>query len=216
MLTGAAPADEPVPMESDEQDWSESDSDALESGDDGAARDAKRAKRRAPRKMTERRLHNIALAYLDRYEASEAGFRAVLERRVYKAARAHDEDPATFQSMVDAEVEKAVAAGFIDNKRFAENQVFQQRGRGASARAIQARLKAKGVTDDLIDHALENDERNDDEAAWRYARRRRLGPYRSKDRTEKRERDMAALCRAGFSFSLAARVVDGKREDDDA
>lgn len=208
-------------MESGEQDWAESDSDvpdddALESGDDGAARDAKRAKRRAPRKMTEKRLHNIALAYLNRYEASEAGFRAVLERRIYKAARAHDEDPASFQLMVDAEVEKAVSAGFINNKRFAENQVFQQRGRGASARAIQARLKAKGVADDLIDHALENDERDDEAAAWRYARRRRLGPYRSKDREEKRERDMAALCRAGFSFSLAAKVVDGEREDGDA
>lgn len=208
-------------MESGEQDWAESgtdapDDDALDSGDDSTARDAKRAKRRAPRKMTEKRLRNIALAYLDRYEASEAGFRAVLERRIYKAARAHNEDPASFLPMVDAEVEKAIEAGFIDNKRFAQNQVFQQRGRGASARAIQARLKSKGIADDLIDHALENDDRDDETAAWRYARRRRLGPYRSKDRKEKRERDMAALCRAGFSFSLAAKVVDGEREDDDA
>lgn len=206
-------------MESGEQDWTNlgsdaSDDDALESGDDGSVRDAKRAKRRLPRKMTEKRLHNIALAYLDRYEASEAGFRAVLERRVYKAARAHKQDPASFQPMVDAEVEKAVTAGFINNKRFAENQVYQQRGRGASARAIQARLKAKGVADDLIDHALESDERDDDAAAWRYARRRRLGPYRSKDRAEKRERDMAALCRAGFGFSLAAKVIDGSLEDE--
>lgn len=206
-------------MESGEQDWANlgsdaPDDDALESGDDGSVRDAKRAKRRLPRKMTEKRLHNIALAYLDRYEASEASFRAVLERRVYKAARAHKEDPASFQPMVDAEVEKAVAAGFINNKRFAENQVYQQRGRGASARAIQARLKAKGVADDLIDHALESDERDDDAAAWRYARRRRLGPYRSKERAEKRERDIAALCRAGFGFSLAARVIDGSLEDE--
>lgn len=206
-------------MESGEQDWADPgsdapDDDALESGDDGSVRDAKRAKRRLPRKMTEKRLHNIALAYLDRYEASEAGFRAVLERRVYKAARAHKQDPASFQPMVDAEVEKAVTAGFINNKRFAENQVYQQRGRGASARAIQARLKAKGVADDLIDHALESDERDDDAAAWRYARRRRLGPYRSKERAEKRERDVAALCRAGFGFSLAAKVIDGSLEDE--
>jgi regulatory protein len=66
----------------------------------------------------------------------------------------------------------------------------------------------------LIDHALESDERDDDTAAWRYARRRRLGPYRTKERAEKRERDVAALCRAGFGFSLAAKVIDGSLEDE--
>lgn len=202
-------------MSEQDKHWlDEGDPDALESGDDGSARDAKKAKRRTPRKMTAKRLHNIALAYLDRYEASEAGFRSVLERRIYKAARAHGEDPVIFADMVDDEVRKATDAGFIDNKRFAENQVFQQRGRGASARAIQARLKAKGVGEDLIHHALERDERDDAQAAWRYARRRRLGPYRTRDREERRERDMAALCRAGFSFSLAAHVVDGSGEDE--
>lgn len=178
-----------------------------------AAGRPKREGRRRRRKMTEKRLHAIALAYLDRYEASEAGFRAILERRVAKAARAHDEDPSTYQPMIDAEVEKAVAAGFIDNRRFAENQVHQQRGRGASARAIHARLKAKGLAQDLIDQALTEDERDDEAAAWRYAQRRRLGPFRLKERAERRERDLAALCRAGFAFSLAARIVDGEAED---
>ncbi len=200
-------------MESGDQDWTEVDSDALESGDDGAARDRKRAKRRVPRKMTEKRLHNIALAYLDRYEASEASFRAMLERRVYKAARAHGEDPSDYQAMIDAEVVKAVSAGLINNKRFAENQVFQQRGRGASSRAIQARLKAKGVADELIDYALDRDERDDAAAAWRYAQRRRLGPFRTANRAEKRDRDLAALARAGFGYALATRVIDGEADD---
>lgn len=189
------------------------DPEALDSGDDGSARGASRSKRRKPRKMTEKRLHAIALAYLDRYEASEASFRAMLERRVFKAARAHGEDPATYQTMVDTEVEKARTAGFIDNKRFAENQVFQQRGRGASARAIQARLKAKGVSDKLIEQALASDDRDDDLAAWRYAQRRRLGPFRTSARAAKRDRDLAALSRAGFSFSLASRVIDSEADE---
>lgn len=176
-------------------------------------RSSKERKRRVPRKMTERRLHNIALAYLDRYETSEAGFRAVLERRVFKSAIAHDEDPDTYALMIEDEVKKAMDAGFIDNARFATNQVYQQRGRGASARAIVARLKTKGVEDDLIQRALDGDERDDEAAAERYARRRRLGPHRTRDRVERRERDIAALCRAGFSFGLAARVIDGETDD---
>jgi regulatory protein len=201
-------------MSTQDNHWlDEGDPEALDSGEDGSERSAKKAKRRTPRKMTAKRLHNIALSYLDRYEASEAGFRSMLERRIYKAARAHGEDPESFAPMVDDEVRKAVEAGFINNKRFAENQVFQQRGRGASARAIQARLKAKGVEDDFISQALEHDERDDAVAAWRYARRRRLGPYRLRERAERRERDMAALCRAGFSFSVAASVVDGDADE---
>lgn len=203
-------------MMNSDQDRQEADPDALASGDDGTEQARRRAKSRAPRKMTEKRLHNIAVAYLNRYEASEAGFRAMLERRATKAAWAHGEDPASYRSMIENEVAACIDGGFIDNKRYAENQVHQQRGRGASARAIQARLKAKGVADDLIGHALDADERDDSAAAARYARRRRLGPYRTKDRAEKRERDLAALCRAGFSFSLAAKVVDADCEEDQA
>lgn len=192
---------------------SESDTNWLGDETSPSKRFDKERKRRLPRKMTQRRLHNIALAYLDRYETSEAGFRAVLERRVYKAATAHEEDPSTYASMIEAEVQKALDVGFIDNARFAANQVNQQRSRGASARAIVARLKAKGVDEELIQGALDGDERDDEAAAERYARRRRLGPYRSRDRTERRDRDLAALCRAGFSFGLAARVIDGEAED---
>lgn len=188
-----------------------SDNHASGFGEDGDAAASK--KRRLPKKITERRLHNIALAYLDRYETSEAGFRSMLERRVFKSARVHDEDPESFRPLIEAEVKKAVEAGFINNARFATNQVHQQRGRGASSRAIVARLKAKGVEEALIHDALDEDERDDAAAAKRYARRRRLGPYRLRDRAERRDRDLAALCRAGFSFGLAADIIDGEADD---
>jgi regulatory protein len=47
-------------------------------------------------------------------------------------------------------------------------------------------------------------------AAAAYARRRRLGPYRAKDRDEHRVRDLASMARAGFAFDLARRIVDAK------
>lgn len=184
------------------------DPDALESGDDGGARDQRRKTRRKPRKMTAERLHRIALAYLDRYDASEAHFRGVLERRVVKAARAHDQDPADFAEMINAQVAKMVEAGFINNTRYAGQQVNTLRGRGGSTRMITARLRAKGVEDDAISSALNEAEGNDTLAAERYARRRRLGPYRLNGRAERRDRDLAALCRAGFDYGLAVSIVD--------
>ena len=47
-------------------------------------------------------------------------------------------------------------------------------------------------------------------AAVNFARRRRLGPYASGDRGERRLKDMAALARAGFSSAIARRVVDAE------
>lgn len=46
------------------------------------------------------------------------------------------------------------------------------------------------------------------------ARRRRLGPFRRTGREEHREKDMAALGRAGFGYQIARKVVDA--EDPDA
>ena len=48
------------------------------------------------------------------------------------------------------------------------------------------------------------------DAACNYARRRRLGPWRSAGRAERRERDLAALARQGFGYELALRVIDAE------
>ncbi|MEM1286263.1 MAG: RecX family transcriptional regulator [Pseudomonadota bacterium] len=168
---------------------------------------------RQPRKVTAERLRRIGLAYLERYEASEAGFRAVLSRRVAKAAKAHEQDPSSFDGLIDEQVAWAKQAGLIDNTRFAANQVRQQRDRGASGRSIEARLRSKGLEASTIQAALADDRRDDASAANRYAERRRLGPYRLRDRAERRDRDVAAMCRAGFSFDLARSVIDDAQED---
>ena len=43
------------------------------------------------------------------------------------------------------------------------------------------------------------------------ARRRRRGPYRDKtQRSEYREKDLAALARAGFNYDTAQKVIDAE------
>ena len=71
---------------------------------------------------------------------------------------------------------------------------------------------------DTIDGALaelveEVDGDTDIAAARAYARRRRLGPWRlSEVRAEHRDKDLAALGRAGFAWEVARAVVDGEEE----
>jgi len=170
--------------------------------------------RKPPRPVTPAYLQRAALAYLERYASSAENLRRVLKRKVDKRCRLRGEDPAAFQEMIDEVVAKSLRTGLIDDTRYAQARVATLRRRGGSARAIQAKLSAKGVDRTTIAAALEGGEEDDEEkAAHAFARRRRLGPYRPGERAPYRDKDLAALARAGFSFDVARQVIDGERED---
>ncbi len=169
-------------------------------------------KARIPRKTTPKTLESAALAYLQRYSTSAGNLRAVLMRRVHRAAYAHDVDPAPGALLVDALITRYQQAGLLDDAAYAEGRVTSLHRRGISRRGIQARLAAKGVSAEDIESALDrlNGEFEDAEfdAARNYARRRRLGPWRAEKRAERRERDLAALARQGYGYALACRIID--------
>jgi regulatory protein len=163
---------------------------------------------RIPRKITPAELETAALGYLERFASSAANLRRVLQRRVQRSAAHWGDDPATFAPMIDALVARYAAAGLIDDHRYAEARVASERRRGRSARAIAQRLAAKGVAGEIVRKVLDEDEGDDETAARAFARRRRLGPFRSAKRAENREKDLAALGRAGFTYEIARKVID--------
>jgi regulatory protein len=169
---------------------------------------------RKPRKVTAASLENAALHYLERYATSAANLRRVLMRRVIKSADAHGTDPAEGQELVDALVDRYRKSGLVDDAAYAEMRAGSLHRQGASARMTRAKLAAKGVADEDIDTALETLAETAAEpdlaAACNYARRRRLGPWRRRDREEHRDRDLAALGRQGFGYELARKVVDAE------
>ncbi len=101
-------------------------------------------------------------------------------------------------------------SGLVDDRRYAVGGVASLRRRGASARLIGAKLSSKGVSRDVAAGAIGNEADAEREAAWALARRRRLGPYRPRERQAFREKDLAAMARAGFGFALAKSVIDGE------
>lgn len=167
-----------------------------------------------PKLPTIERLTRSAVHYLERYSSSENNLRKVLDRRVLKACRHHGLDPADFADMIDTVVRKCTSSGLVDDRSYAETKTASLRRRGGSRRKIEAQLAHKGVDRETIQAALDGGSVSDEEAAIVYARRRRLGPFRKgAERRERRERDLAAMCRAGFSFDIAVRVIDTKDED---
>ena len=171
--------------------------------------------RRPTPPVTAAYLERAALHYLERYSASAEMLRKTLRRRATKRAQARGEEPAAFEEMIDAVVAKAVAGGLVDDARFAAARLATLRRRGASARGASAKLAAKGVPREVVEAAMQaegaqnNPEDAEIEAARAYARRRRLGPHRpAETRQAHRERDLAALARAGFRYDLARDIVD--------
>jgi len=107
----------------------------------------------------------------------------------------------------------------LDDTAYARGRANSLHRSGASRRKIAGMLRQKGVGRDDTDAALaalaDEYEDSDMVAACNYARRRRLGPYRLPEaREERRERDLAALARAGFGYDTARRVVDALSVED--
>jgi regulatory protein len=174
-----------------------------------------RPARKPPRKVTPAYLQRAALAYLERYASSAENLRRVLRRKVDKRCRLRGEDPAEFHDAIDEVVAKSLSSGLIDDARYAEARVATLRRRGGSARAIQAKLSAKGIDRSTIAAALETEDGDEEQAARAFARRRRLGPYRPGERAPYRDKDLAALARAGFRFDVARAIIDGQPEGEE-
>lgn len=175
----------------------------------GAAR-----RRRRPLRATPEALERSALFYLERYDSSSGHLRRLLQRKIDLSARVHGTDPEEGAAAAERLIRRFSELGLLDDARYAREMVRRLRARGTSTAMIRAKLRAKSLPPGLIDAALAGEdagpETKDLQAALRYARRRRLGPFRLEKRAERRERDLAALGRQGFDYETARRVVDSE------
>ncbi|MBT3914993.1 MAG: RecX family transcriptional regulator [Rhodospirillaceae bacterium] len=181
------------------------------------AEELKRTKRKKkiPRKATPKSLENAALYYLQRFSSSSENLRRVLMRRVQRSAYHHDTDPEEGAEIIATLIKRYNEVGLLDDAQFAKVRAESLNRRGSSGRAIRAKLAEKGVAADLIAESLEKltDEDQNPEltAAVTIARKRRLGPFRDADnRAELREKDLAALARAGFNYDMAQKVIEAE------
>jgi regulatory protein len=171
------------------------------------------------RKMSAQRLANIAKYHLERFSTTAAHLRQVLMRRIDRAIRAHGGDRGEVARWVEELLARLIASGALDDSRFASAKAASLRRKGKAPARIRAALRAKGVS--AADAALASpdelhpaDEDAALAAALAYAKRRRLGPFRPKERLpdDRRERlarwqkDLAAMIRAGFAYDVARRV----------
>jgi regulatory protein len=108
----------------------------------------------------------------------------------------------------NAIAERMAGLGYIDDRAFAEAKARSLVRRGYGERRVSEALRAAHVEPADAEQAIEDSAGQAFASALALARRRRFGPFATApadDRT--RERQMAAMIRAGHSFSLARRII---------
>jgi regulatory protein len=158
-------------------------------------------------------LQRAALAYLERYATSAENLRRVLLRKARRRLGPGLEPDENVLKDIDEVIEAACRMDLVDDTRFAQGRVATLMRKGASKRAMSAKLASKGVDRDTVEQALEQAGLDDLASARRFAQRRRLGPWRTSPDPDRRERDLAALGRAGFSYEVSRSVIDGMQDD---
>ncbi len=117
------------------------------------------------------------------------------------------------EAMIEAVLEDMRRLGYLDDARYAAMKAGSLARKGRSQTAIRATLARQGVARERAEAALTTlrDEHPDPDltAARNLARRRRLGPWRpAEERAAMRDRDLAKLVRAGFSFATARQAME--------
>lgn len=162
-------------------------------------------------------LEKLALRYVERFATTRAKLMAYLDRKIRE--RGWEGKAADTAALAD----HMVALGYVDDRAFGEARAAAMARRGLGARRISGAFYVAGIgAADAAALAPAIAERAED-AALSFARRRKFGPYAQGvvDRAG-RQRQFAAMLRAGHDMELARRILamapadepGGEEEDD--
>ncbi len=176
----------------------------MDSGTGHGQDSGERRARRAPRPLDAVKLHDLALFYVSRFATTRAKLATYLRRKLRERGWSGDA-PAD----IDAVVERLVAMGAIDDAAWASARSGSLTRAGYGQRRVWQALFAAGVQDGDAAAAISEAVDATLDAALRYARRRRFGPYAPALVTDPalRERQIGAFVRAGHAPALARRIV---------
>ena len=159
--------------------------------------------RRPPRPLDSARLDELALSYVARFATSQAKLKAYLARKLRERGWEGPGEP-----RVDEVARRLVDAGYVDDVAFARAKSGSLMRRGYGQRRVSQVLGAAGIGEDVCEEvrAGEGAQRR---AALALARKRRFGPFGASalDRPA-REKQVAALLRAGHALDSARELVD--------
>ncbi|MES2903396.1 MAG: RecX family transcriptional regulator [Pseudomonadota bacterium] len=162
---------------------------------------------RTPRKprppLDEAALKELGLVYVARFATSRGKLADYLRRKLYERGWNGEGEPPVARI-----VEWAAEAGFVDDRAYAMAKAQSLGGRGFGERRVGQALRAAGIEEDDGAGARDFARETAEEAALRFARRKRIGPFGpTLSNRRDSERAMAAMIRAGHGFELSKRIL---------
>ena len=157
-----------------------------------------------PRKpLDSARLNALALSYVARFSTSSAKLQTYLQRKLRE--RGWEDEAQPDLAAIGA---KYVKLGYIDDEAYARSKAGGLLNRGYGPRRVSQALYAAGIDEEIRDDVAP-DETRKREAAWTLARKRRFGPfYQGELLPDRREKQIAAMLRAGHGFNHVRKVMD--------
>jgi regulatory protein len=147
----------------------------------------------------------LALAYVARFSTTAVKLERYLQRKIRERGWAGEGAP---ELALVPLIERCVASGYVDDEGFARAKAAGLLRRGFGARRVREALSEAGVADD-VRQVVRPTETAARRAALTLARKRRFGPFGSAPLDKPlREKQIAAMLRAGHSVDSARRVVD--------
>lgn len=154
--------------------------------------------------LDRKRLDELALRYVGRYATTRAKLRSYLARKLRERGWGEAGAPD-----LEALAARFAELGYIDDAAFALSKSQSLSARGYGKRRLLDKLRLAGVEEDDGAAARDHADAEALEAALRFARRRRIGPFAdAAPDPRQREKAIGAMVRAGHGFAVARAIAD--------
>ena len=163
--------------------------------------------RRKPRPLDPAKLEELALAYVARFATSAAKLERYLVRKLRERGWEGEGEPD-----LAALVGRYVELGYIDDAAYARSKGGSLLRRGYGPRRVRQALAEAGI-DEATRAETRADAAAERRAALSLARKRGFGPFgQAPPDRQQREKQLAAMLRAGHPLDSAREMVDAASE----
>lgn len=154
--------------------------------------------------LDEDKLNELALRYVGRFATTRAKLRGYLARKVRERGWSGAREP-DFDDIATRFAER----GYIDDAAYALGRSRALALRGYGKRRVLEALRMAGIEEEDSVSARDHAELEAVNAALRFARKRRLGPFAQAQVSDPKQREKAigAMIRAGHSYGLARAII---------
>jgi regulatory protein len=153
--------------------------------------------------LDDAKLQEMALRYVGRFATTRAKLISYLTRKLRERGWAGTQPPD-----VEALADRFARQGYVDDAGFALSKARSLGARGYGKSRLVQSLRVAGVGEEDSAGAREHAEANALDAALRFARRRKLGPFGAGETDPRvRERALGAMVRAGHGFALSRAIL---------